>query len=835
MKTTINCFLPFGMLEETMQTVKELRSSELVDKIYLLTSPLTNITLPGCELIPILKMQSTEALKAIAELSDATYTLLYTKQTTLKMGLFALERMVQVMEMTQAGMVYADHYQQADGIQKPAPVIDYQAGSLRDDFDFGSVMLFQAEAFKEAAEAAEVDYQHAGLYDLRLKVSQKHELVHINEYLYTEVESDQRKSGEKQFDYVDPKNREVQIEMEQACTEHLKVIGGYLYPYFRPIDFSKSSSEFEYEASVIIPVRNRILTVRDAVCSALSQQTTFPFNVIVIDNHSTDGTTEALRELAAADSRLIHVIPQRDDLGIGGCWNVGIHHKKCGKFAVQLDSDDVYKDERTLQIMVNAFYEQNCAMVIGSYMMTDIDLNEIAPGIIDHKEWTPFNGRNNALRINGLGAPRAFYTPVLRSINLPNTSYGEDYAIGLEISRNYQIGRVYDVVYLCRRWEGNSDAALPIEKVNRNNQYKDRIRTWELQQRIRLTKDTLEAQEAIEEMIERQTQSWELAKENYQLLEEGLEQAKDISFSGNGFRTHVTVFPNPKRILSATARTDASSLQSRPCFLCQENRPKEQEFIEYKNYQILVNPYPIFMRHLTIADAQHQPQSIIERFEDMIDLAYILDEFYILYNGPECGASAPDHFHFQANGKEDQLEGTIGGEWNVNILTHNDEIELEYVDEPVCAFLIRAKDKKVLSRTFKQIYEILAKDCEGKEPMMNILTSYGIEHLQEFDNHVERDEYDDEMEALEKYELQFPYFCTIFLRSKHRPDCYYAEGEEQILISPAIAEMNGIFPVAREEDMQKLTPEKVCEICQEVSLSKEKFKDIVNRLQETVC
>lgn len=835
MKTTINCFLPFGMIEETMQTVKELRSSELVDKIYLLTSPLTNITLSGCELIPIPKMQSTEALKAIAELSDATYTLLYTKQTTLKMGLLALERMVQVMEMTQAGMVYADHYQQADGIQMPAPVIDYQAGSLRDDFDFGSVMLFQADAFKEAAEAATNDYKYAGLYDLRLKVSQKHELVHINEYLYTEVESDQRKSGEKQFDYVDPKNREAQIEMEKACTDHLKEIDGYLYPYFRPVDFSKTSSEFEYEASVIIPVRNRIRTVKDAVSSALSQQTTFPFNVIVIDNHSTDGTTEALRELAAADSRLIHVIPQRKDLGIGGCWNVGIHHKKCGKFAIQLDSDDVYKDERTLQIMVNAFYEQNCAMVIGTYMMTDVDLNEIAPGIIDHKEWTPFNGRNNALRINGLGAPRAFYTPVLRSINLPNTSYGEDYAIGLEISRNYQVGRVYDVVYLCRRWEGNSDAALPIEKVNRNNQYKDRIRTWELQQRIRITKNIREAQEAIGEMIERQTQSWELAKENYQLLEEGLEQAKDTLFKGDGFRTHAKLFPNPRRILSATACTDASFLQLRPCFLCQENRPEEQEFIEYQNYQILVNPYPIFNRHLTIADAQHQPQSIADRFDDMIDLAYVLDEFNILYNGPECGASAPDHFHFQASGKEEQLDGTLGGEWSKKRLILNDEIEFKYVKEPVSALFIRAKDKKVLSRIFKQVYEILAKDCDGKEPMMNILTSYGIEHLPEFDNHVDRDEYDNEMIALERFELHYPYFCTIFLRSKHRPDCYYAEGEEQILISPAIAEMNGIFPIAREEDRQKMTPKKVCEICEEVSLSKEKFKDILKRLEETLC
>lgn len=829
MKTTINCFLPFGMLEETMQTVKELRSSGLVNKIYLLTSPLTNITLPGCELIPILKMQSTEALKAIAELSDATYTLLYTKQTTLKMGLFALERMVQVMEMTQAGMVYADHYQQADGIQKPAPVIDYQAGSLRDDFDFGSVMLFQAEAFKEAAEAAEVDYQHAGLYDLRLKVSQKHELVHINEYLYTEVESDQRKSGEKQFDYVDPKNREVQIEMEQACTEHLKEIGGHLYPYFRPIDFSKTTSEFEYEASVIIPVRNRIRTVKDAVSSALSQQTTFPFNVIVIDNHSTDGTTEALRELAAADSRLIHVIPQRDDLGIGGCWNVGIHHKKCGKFAVQLDSDDVYKDEQTLQIMVNAFYEQNCAMVIGSYMMTDVNLNEIAPGIIDHKEWTPLNGRNNALRINGLGAPRAFYTPVLRSINLPNTSYGEDYAIGLEISRNYQIGRVYDVVYLCRRWEGNSDAALPIEKVNRNNQYKDRIRTWELQQRIRLTKDISEPQEAIEEMIERQTQSWELAKENYQLLEQGLEQAKDISFFENGFRTHATVFPNPKRILSATARTDASSLQLRPCFLCKENRPQEQEFIEYKNYQILVNPYPIFSKHLTIADKQHQPQSIAERFEDMIDLTYIMRDYFILYNGPECGASAPDHFHFQASGKEEKLAGDYGVNWHETYLINNDEIEIYYVDKPVCALLISAKDKAVMSRTFNQIYDILAKDSDGKEPMMNILAFYGLENpLKFYEENSER--YEEEME-----EMEYPYRCTIFLRSKHRPDCYYAEGDEQILISPAIAEMNDVFPIAREEDIPKLTPEKLYEIQREVSISKEKLMDIVKRIKTALC
>ena len=485
MKTTINCFLPFSRLEETVQTVKELRASTLVDKIYLLASPITNVCIPGCELISVEKMQSTQAMRAIADHSDKTYTLLYTKHTALKIGMFALERMVQIMGMTQAGMVYADHYQQIDGVQKTAPVIDYQPGSLRDDFNFGSVLLFNANAFKEVIENTEEEYQYAGLYDLRLKISQKSKLVHINEYLYTEVESDKRKSGEKQFDYVDPKNRQVQIEMEQACTNHLKEIGGYLYPIFRPVDFS--SHTFEYEASVIIPVRNRIRTIKDAIRSVLNQKTDFKFNLIVIDNHSTDGTTDAIREFAS-DDRLIHILPERNDLGIGGCWNLGVHHDKCGKFAVQLDSDDVYKDENTLKTMVNAFYEQNCAMVVGTYMMTDFHMNMIAPGIIDHKEWTPENGRNNALRINGLGAPRAFYTPVLREIKVPNTSYGEDYALGLNFSRRYQIGRVYEVVYLCRRWDDNSDASLDTIKMNGHNLYKDRIRTWELQARIAMNR-----------------------------------------------------------------------------------------------------------------------------------------------------------------------------------------------------------------------------------------------------------------------------------------------------------------------------------------------------------
>lgn len=482
---TINCFIPFSSQAQVSETVKGLRACEHVKSIYLLATEKNQEAVEGCELLPVTSLNASATLHAIADRSDADYTLLYTKYTTLELGYFALERMVRIADDSQAGMAYADSYHVTDGKQEKAPVIDYQYGSLRDDFNFGSLLLFNAAAFREAASRMTTDFQFAGLYDLRLKLSQKASLVHINEYLYSEVENDNRKSGEKIFDYVDPKNRGVQIEMEAACTEHLKAIGGYLEPRFENIAFDEGN--FEYEASVIIPVRNRVRTIADAIESVLKQQTNFKFNLIIIDNHSTDGTTEAIDRFAA-DERVVHLIPERNDLGIGGCWNLGVHHPKCGKFAVQLDSDDVYKDEYTLQTMVNAFYEQNCGMVVGTYMMTDFHMNMIAPGIIDHKEWTPENGRNNALRINGLGAPRAFYTPLLRKVKVPNTSYGEDYALGLNISRRYQIGRVYDVVYLCRRWDDNSDASLSIEKMNANNLYKDRIRTWELQARVAMNK-----------------------------------------------------------------------------------------------------------------------------------------------------------------------------------------------------------------------------------------------------------------------------------------------------------------------------------------------------------
>ena len=462
--SSIECFVPSMNGEDISTTVESFSRSQ---------------SFTGVTILSGVSLRSTQTLRSIAEAVSHKYILIYTKDLPLEMGLFALDRFIAIAEDTKADMLYADHYEVIDGQRKKHPVIDCQKGALRDDFDFGSVLVFRSASFRKAVRAMEEDYEWGALYDLRLRMKK---IVHVNEYLYTEIETDTRKSGEKQFDYVDSKNRAVQIEMEKVCTAHLKRIGAYLEPKFKDVEFTGG---FPVTASVVIPVYNRVKTVKDAVESALAQQCDFPFNVIVVDNHSNDGTTELLEEIAAKDDKLVHIVPAKYDLGIGGCWNLAVHSEKCGEFAVQLDSDDVYSGPDTLTKIVNAFREQNCAMVVGTYHMTNFDMQPIPPGVIDHREWTEENGRNNALRINGLGAPRAFWTPLLRQINLPNTSYGEDYALGLRISREYRIGRIYDVLYCCRRWEGNSDAALDIERVNANNLYKDRIRTWELEARLK--------------------------------------------------------------------------------------------------------------------------------------------------------------------------------------------------------------------------------------------------------------------------------------------------------------------------------------------------------------
>lgn len=464
--SNIECFVPSMSAEDISVTVESFSRSD---------------SFTGVTILSGVSLRATGTLRSIAEAVSEKYLLIYTKDLPLEMGMLALDRIISIAEDTKADMLYADHYELIDGQRRRHPLIDCQEGALRDDFDFGSVLVFRKSSFRRAVRAMENDYEWGALYDLRLRMKK---IVHINEYLYTEVETDARKSGEKQFDYVDPKNRALQIEMEKICTEHLKRIGAWLPPVFKEPEAEEN--RYGVTASVIIPVYNRVRTVKDAVQSALSQKCDFPFNVIVVDNHSTDGTTQLLEEMAATDSRLLHLVPVKRDLGIGGCWNLAVHSEDCGEYAVQLDSDDVYSGPDTLTKVVATFREQKCAMVVGTYQMTDFNMNPIPPGIIDHREWTEENGRNNALRINGLGAPRAFWTPLLRKLNLPNTSYGEDYALGLRISREYRIGRIYDVLYCCRRWEGNSDAALDIERVNANNLYKDRIRTWELEARKHL-------------------------------------------------------------------------------------------------------------------------------------------------------------------------------------------------------------------------------------------------------------------------------------------------------------------------------------------------------------
>jgi len=483
----ISVYLPFSGAQYNFDLLKELKNNKLIKKIFLLTQN-SQIEIPnGCEVLSVENLTSSKTIDSILKSDDSNYVLLFTQDSHYELGQFAIERFYNVINSTQVAMVYSNYLAVNENSIVRHPVNDYQLGSLRDDFDFGSLLFINRNYCQSFL--SEEEYKFAGLYELRLHLSRQSEFIRIPEFLYTTIETDTRKSGVKQFDYVNPKNRDVQIEMEKVVTSHLKKINAYLEPNFKKVEFK--DNEFEFEATVVIPVKNRVSTIADAINSVLSQKANFKFNCIVVDNYSTDGTTEKIKEIASKDERLIHVIPERKDLGIGGCWNEAIQNKNCGRFAIQLDSDDIYANENTIQIVVDTFRKEKCAMVVGTYRMTNFKLEEIPPGIVDHKEWTPDNGRNNALRINGLGAPRAFYTPILREYKIPNVSYGEDYAVGLMISRDYQIGRIYEPIYLCRRWEGNSDAALDIDKQNIYNEYKDRIRTIEVLARIRKNKNAI--------------------------------------------------------------------------------------------------------------------------------------------------------------------------------------------------------------------------------------------------------------------------------------------------------------------------------------------------------
>ena len=844
----ISCFLPFDNKEEGRFTIESLNVDANVASVQLIENPF-----------------QTKALRQMGSRIVTPYILLYTKRFELSLGYHALTRLLTVAEDTGASLVYADHrIQLPSGEVQPRPLIDYQLGSVRDDFDFGSLLLMRTADVKAYfAQEHLHEYQYAGLYDLQLYLSRKMLPVHVSEMLYTEVETDTRLSGQKQFDYVDPRNRARQIEMERACTRHLKAIGALLAPdEFDEIKFDEEA--FPVEATVVIPVRNRVRTIEDAIRSVLKQKTTFPFNLIVVDNHSDDGTSEVIEktlsplprqgeslaslESCAQPSPLpngrgqgvgLHLVPDRDDLGIGGCWNLAVHHPQCGRFVVQLDSDDLYSGEDTLQRIVDAFREQRAAMVIGSYRMTNFQLETLPPGLIDHREWTPQNGRNNALRINGLGAPRAFYTPVLRKIQIPNTSYGEDYALGLMIGRRYRIGRIFDELYLCRRWEGNSDAALSIEKVNKNNLYKDQLRTTEILARQALNRKWRRevTEEEVEAFFEQELKNWDFAREHYTDLQNQVQQRvlpvneqtadnSETTSAAAASDISLTVQWNPARIVSTGAKIDKASIEARPCFLCDENRPKEQHSLMIEHhYQVLINPYPILPRHFTIPTRRHKPQSIWEHFGTMRHLAWTLQHNIIFYNGPLCGASCPDHLHLQAGSRgivpierdwglyENQLE-------KLYPLTGSEAQEMEdagnagqrcglfLLKNYVCpVFVIRSMPEETDSLLCQRLYRALPINDGETEPRMNVICWRQA---------------GDESRPDEIVTLIFP-------RKKHRPDCY-ATGE--LLVSPGALDMGGLIITPREEDFRKITPEWAVKILKEVTLTEGELKPIIEKVTD---
>ena len=806
MREKIDLFLPFEALEKGEETLLELHENKTVQHINLLVSSdfASQHQVPeGCTFVVIDRMESSNTVMSIAENTDADYLLLCTRMTSVRWGLYALERFLRTADDTGAVMVYSDHYSLEEGALTKHPAIDYQAGSLRDDFDFGSLWLIKSQALLDyVAQTDRVDYQYAGLYDLRLYLSRKGEIFHLNEYLYTEAELDTRKSGEKQFDYVNPRNREVQIEMERACTAHLEKVGAIVDTnFYRQPDFDEQ--DFACEASVVIPVFNREKTIADAVKSALSQKTNFPYNVIVVNNHSTDSTGEILDSID--DGRLIQIVPGRTDLGIGGCWNVAVNSDHCGKFAVQLDSDDLYSSPKTLQKIVDAFHEQKAAMIIGSYRMCDFDLNTLPPGLIDHKEWTEDNGCNNALRINGLGAPRAFFTPLVRQIQFPNTSYGEDYALGLAFSRRYRIGRIYDELYLCRRWGGNSDAALSVERVNANNLYKDRLRTMELKARQQMLQGKADIMEdsSISRFFNRQLEMWEDARHRFRDLKHV--EVRQLS-------DQLKVQFNPARIVSTGAKIDKHTLGERPCFLCERNRPKEQMTKQIDDhFQLLVNPFPILPVHFTIPATKHQPQSIYRHYGEMHRLLSLHSELMVFYNGPKCGASAPDHLHFQAG-----TSGVLPLQTNWQRLSRNLTDVISLTDEEkisvlrdflVPAFVIISKSEDSDEELFHRLYRSMPMRGDESEPMMNIIA----------------------------WRKGDEFISVVIPREKHRPDAYFAEGEAQMMVSPGALDMAGLIITPREEDFSKINLDKATALLRECGISAEKMEAIISNLKASAA
>ena len=824
----IDCCIPYIDEVATKNLVAQLRSTSLVRNIFLLQTADMSVDVDGARNLSARTFYSSDMIRRIAENVTTDY-FLYVHPKAVSLGYQALERLYSIAQGIRPAMVYSDHYAEHDGQTVKMPKIDVQWGSVRDDFDYGSMQLISTESLRNSVkEHSMSQWKYAGWYELALYMlrnMRQTPVVHLREYLYTETELDLRKSGEKQFDYVNPKNRDVQVEMEKVCTAHLKRIGA-LIPSDIISDVNVESADFPVEASVIIPVRNRVKTIADAVKSALSQQTSFEYNVIVVDNFSTDGTGEVVREIAAKESRCILITPDRSDLGIGGCWSVAFNDKRCGKFAVQLDSDDLYSSPSTLQQIVDKFYAEKCAMVIGSYRMCNFQLQTLPPGLIDHKEWTDENGRNNALRINGLGAPRAFYTSLLRKVGMPNTSYGEDYALGLAFSRKYKIGRIYDELYLCRRWEGNSDAALTPEQINTNNQYKDLLRTVEIQARQRLNDYWSRglSYEGVMDFFDAELSQWKEVRERYAALRNVKQNEMVID------NVKVCVQWNPARIQSTGAKLDAASIKKRPCFLCELNRPIEQSDLPVLGkYQLLVNPYPILPKHFTIPHHQHRPQYIRTAYIDMMKLTAQLKNMLVFYNGPKSGASAPDHLHFQVGPlnfvplqrdweelyrfKRTKLFPITDKEYleSLRMESLSDSFGLFELNEYLCpGFVIVTKTPEANNALFQKLYAAMPMQDGESEPQMNIL-SWMTTSTVTGENYIT---------------------SVVIPRSKHRPDCYFKEGDAQIMVSPGALDMAGLLITPREEDYKKITPEIFAAVVRECGCSSAVGKEIIEKLKK---
>lgn len=831
MKCNIDFFIVAkDITPDFISTIKSIAENPTIEQINLLSTANTSRgeeLPPNCKIIQTESYTSSKALRTIAKYATARYTALFLSEHIFLPCYRLFDRMVQVADDCGALMVYSDRYELQNQNQIPHPVIDYQLGSVRDDFDFGHLWLVRTEALHTfIAENNKHRFKYAAPYSLRLYLSRHGEIYHLREFLYAEGETDLRKSGQKQFDYVTPTAKEVQLEYERVCTAHLKAIGTWLAP--EEFDqLPRDEENYPVEASVIIPVRNRRRTISDAIQSVLTQKTSFTYNVIVIDNHSTDGTTEAIKAIAQNDSRVVLLQPQRTDLGIGGCWDLAIRHTSCGRFAIQLDSDDLYSSPQTLTRIVDAFNQQNAAMVIGAYRIVDFDLNTLPPGLIAHNEWTADNGRNNALRIGGLGAPRAFRTHLLRKIGFPNTSYGEDYAMGLTFSRHFRIARIFDELYLCRRWDGNSDTALPLEKANTYNLYKDSLRTVEIRTRQAMINrwEHKASQKEIELFFDKQMKIWEDVRQRFEELENDI-QTKPLSTEDYSLAVQF----NPRRIVSTAARVDKKNLKKRPCFLCDHNRPQEQKELPVEGkYHVLVNPFPILPHHLTIPTRRHQPQRLSAMLGALNRMAWNMPDYLLFYNGGRCGASAPDHAHIQAGEKgyvplqrdwkfyENRLE-------KIYPLTGSDEAELEekgYNTMGVGLYLLHGYACPA--------FVLLGGQTEGDYFLLSKLLSVLPKPTGEEEADINLLAWRQEGGPADKDSV----IMVLFPRRKHRPDCYFETGEKQFIISPGALDMGGLLITPREEDYLRITPQIASELLREVTLTEGQMQQIARKLHNS--